>query len=69
MRSSFTSRTGFALAKTPNYRRQAQRRRWIVVGAVLSLALASGVIGSLTTPKGEVLARSTTGPFSYFPHS
>ncbi|THD77967.1 MAG: hypothetical protein E7812_12285 [Phenylobacterium sp.] len=69
MRSSFTSRNGFALMKTPNYRRLAARRRWMVVGAVLGLALASGLIGSLTASKGDLLARPTTGPFSYFPHS
>ena len=69
MRSSFTSRTGFALMKTPNYRRQAARRRLMVIGAVLGLALVSGLIGSLTAPRGDVLARTTTGPFSYFPHS
>jgi hypothetical protein len=69
MRTSFTSRTGFALAKTPSYRQQATRRRLMVVCALLGLALASGLIGSLTAPKGETLSRSTTGPFSYFPHS
>ena len=68
MRSSFVSRGGFALAKTPSYRQQAARRRMMAVIAVLSLALASGVIGTLTAPKGEVLAKITTGPFSYFPH-
>jgi hypothetical protein len=68
MRSSFVSRGGFALTKTPNYRQQAARRRLMVVCAVLALALASGLIGTLTAPKGEVLAKVTTGPFSYVPH-
>lgn len=69
MRTSFTSRSGFVLAKSPNYRQQAARRRLMVVCAVLGLALASGVIGTLSAPHhGEELARST-GPFSYFPHS
>jgi hypothetical protein len=68
MRSSFVSHSGFALAKTPNYRQQAVRRRLMVVCAVLALALASGVIGTLTAPKGEVPAAVSTGPFSYVPH-
>lgn len=66
MRSSFVSRNGFALAKSPNYRQQASRRRLMVVCAVLGVALASGLLGSLTAPKGE--AAAPTGPFSYFPH-
>ena len=69
MRSSFTSRSGFALMKTPSYRQQATRRRLMVVCAVLGLALASGLIGSLTAPKGDAVAQASTGPFSYFPHS
>jgi hypothetical protein len=68
MRSSFVSRSGFALAKTPNYRQQAARRRLMAVCAVLGLALASGLIGTMTAPKGDVLAKITTGPFSYVPH-
>jgi len=69
MRTSFTSRSGFVLAKSPNYRQQAARRRLMVICAVLGLALASGLVGTLTTSHhGEELARST-GPFSYFPHS
>ena len=66
MRSSFASRDGFTLLKSPNYRRQAARRRLIVICALLGLALASGVVGSLATPRGD--ARPATGPFSYFPH-
>ncbi|HEX3700014.1 MAG TPA: hypothetical protein VHV27_05005 [Phenylobacterium sp.] len=70
MRSSFTPRSGSALLKTPSYRQQATRRRLMVICAVLGLALASGLIGSLTAPKADLLARtSVTGPFSYFPHS
>jgi hypothetical protein len=69
MRSSFTSRSGSALAKSPNYRQQAARRRLMVICAVMALALASGLIGTLTAPHhGDQLANST-GPFSYFPHS
>jgi hypothetical protein len=68
MRSSFAPRGGFALLKTPNYRQQAARRRLMAVCTVLALALASGLIGTLTAPKGEVAAKVVTGPFSYFPH-
>jgi nitrous oxide reductase len=69
MRSSLGTRHGLVLTKTPNYRQQATRRRLMAVCAILGLALASGLIGSLTAPKGEVLAKAAaTGPFSYFPH-
>jgi len=69
MRSSFVSRSGFVLAKSPSYRQQATRRRMMVICAVLALALASGLVGTLTASHhDEELARST-GPFSYFPHS
>lgn len=70
MRSSFSSRSGFILVKSPSYRQQATRRRLAVICAALALALASGLIGSLTATKGTALAQSgRTGPFSYFPHS
>jgi hypothetical protein len=62
------SRGGIGLMKTPSYRQQAARRRLMVICAVLGLALASGLIGSLTSPRGEVAATVSTGPFSYFPH-
>jgi len=68
MRSSYGLRGGFALMKTPNYRQQAARRRLMAICAILGLALASGLIGSLTAPKAEMTAKVTTGPFSYFPH-
>lgn len=68
MRSDFGLRGGFALVRTPNYRQQAARRRLMAVCVVLGLALASGLIGVLTTPRGEVMATVATGPFSYFPH-
>ena len=68
MRSSFVSRSGFVLAKTPSHRQQVARRRLVVVAAVLALALASGLIGSLTTrPNAEPVGQAHTGPFSYFP--
>ena len=68
MRSSFVSRTGLGLMKTPSYRQQATRRRLMAVCAILALALASGLVGTLTAPKGEAPGSGATGPFSYFPH-
>jgi hypothetical protein len=53
--------------KTPNARQQANRRRLAVIAAVLGLALVSGAIGLLSHPSGDVMAKATTGPFSYFP--
>lgn len=63
----FASRGGFTLMKTPSHRQQATRRRLMVICGVLALALASGVIGSLTHTRGEVAGKAETGPFSYFP--
>jgi hypothetical protein len=69
MRSSFAVHTGLQLAKTPNYRERAARRRLVVGGALLALALASGMIGALTAPRPDTVAAQPahTGPFSYFP--
>jgi len=67
MRSSFDSRSGFVLVRTPNYRHQQTRRRLLVISAVLGLALASGLIGSMTGPRLDSHAHASTGPFSYFP--
>jgi hypothetical protein len=70
-RSSFAARTGPILMRTPSYRQQALRRRLMVMCAVLGLALASGVLGSLATAPPARTAAATipaaTGPFSYFP--
>jgi hypothetical protein len=66
MRSSFAARGGLLL-KSPNHRQQATRRRLMVVCAILALAIASGLIGSLTHPTEDLFAKPTTGPFSYFP--
>ena len=68
MRSGFAPRGGFTLMKTTNYLQQAARRRIAVICAVLALATASGVIGSLTAPVGQDTGRAATGPFRYFPH-
>lgn len=68
MRSSFASRAGLRLAKTPSHRDQVARRRLAVIGAILGLAFVSGLIGWATAPGGASLpAAPQTGPFSYFP--
>jgi len=69
MRSSFSSRSGFVLIKSPSYRQQAARRRLALIAGVLGLALASGLLGSLTANRHELAQAGTMGPFSYFPHS
>jgi hypothetical protein len=67
VRSSFASRSGLTLLKTPSHRQQAGRRRLVVICTVLAMALASGLIGSLAHSGGEVSGKPQTGPFSYFP--
>jgi len=65
MRSDSAIGRGPMLMKTPNYRRQAGRRRLAVVGGVVALAAASALVGALTQPASS--PRTATGPFSYFP--
>jgi hypothetical protein len=67
MRSSFASHRGLTLMKTPNSRHEASRRRLTVACAMVGLALISGVIGTLAHAPSDVSAKSSTGPFSYFP--
>lgn len=67
MRSQFASRSGLGLIKSPSVRQQSTRRRLAVICGVLALALASGLIGSLTRPDALQPDRTHTGPFSYFP--
>lgn len=67
MRSSFATGRAAMLMKTPSHRQEATRRRLAVACAVLGLALASGVIGSLAHPISAPSSRPATGPFSYFP--
>ena len=64
MRSGFAPRGGFVLMKSPSQRQEALRRRAVVACAFLALAIASGVIGSLT---GSTAANRPTPAFSYFP--
>ena len=67
MRSSFASERGLTLMKTPSARQQAGRRRLAIACAMAGLALASGLIGTLTHAPSEAAAKAGTGPFSYFP--
>ncbi len=67
MRSHFASPRGLTLMKTPSARQEASRRRWAVACAMVGLALASGLIGTLSHRPSEVVAKASTGPFSYFP--
>jgi hypothetical protein len=67
MRSSFAARGGHLL-KSPNYRQQAARRRLMAACAVVALALAAGLIGTLSAHRDMAATNAATGPFSYFPH-
>lgn len=67
MRNAFAPRDGAILIKTPSHRQRRLRRRLGVFGGMAALALAGGLIGSLSHHDGEQLGRPHTGPFSYFP--
>lgn len=67
MRSSFAKQRGLTLMKTPTAREQAGRRRLAIACAMVGLALASGLVGTLTHRSMEVAGKASTGPFSYFP--
>ena len=67
MRNSFVAETGLKLTRSPSARQQVMRRRLAVVGGLAALAVASAVVGSLTTPHRSGGATAATGPFSYFP--
>jgi len=68
MPSTLVSRTVPVLTRTPSYRQQAGRRRLAVLCAIMGLAIASGVIGSLAHPQPKPTAvAEANGPFSYFP--
>lgn len=67
MHPAFAPRRGPMLMKTPTHRQQTVRRRLAVICAMLGVALASGLIGSLIHPASQVSSRPATGPFSYIP--
>lgn len=67
MRSTFAPHRGVQLMKTPSHRQQVARRRWIVAGGMLALALASGTVGVMTA-QPDLRGSVETGPFSYFPY-
>lgn len=68
MPSSFLGSSGRTLARSPNHRQQAGRRRLAVLCAIVALAIASGVIGSLVRPGERPPANQVAmGPFSYIP--
>ncbi len=67
MRSSLTATKGLKLIRGRSLREDAQRRWWVVGGAVAGLAIASGLVGYLTTPDASGRETGRTGPFSYFP--
>ena len=55
------------LSRSPSYRQQALRRRMVVGGAIVGVALASAALGALVRPAQPLPAHADTGPFSYFP--
>jgi anti-sigma factor RsiW len=67
MRSGFAFGRGAILMKTPSARQQVLRRRLAVACAVMGLALASGLLGSMIHPAAASSKPAVTGPFSYFP--
>jgi hypothetical protein len=70
MRTSFATGRGAALLKTPSHRQRTERRRLTVLCAILAVALASGVAGSLIHPQSAPTAptaATAASPFSYFP--
>jgi hypothetical protein len=68
MREIFGSRDSSVLVKSPNLRQQGARRRRVALCGVLGLAVASGVIGAVSSPRGaDPIGQLRTGPFSYFP--
>lgn len=67
MRSSLIATKGLKLVRSPSARQEAARRRLAVLGAVVSLAVLSGLVGHLTAPPSSVELAARTGPFSYFP--
>jgi hypothetical protein len=67
MRSGFATGRASILKMSPNHRQQASRRRLAILCALVGLALASGMVGSLVHPASSLSSRPSTGPFSYIP--
>ncbi|WP_293677874.1 hypothetical protein [uncultured Phenylobacterium sp.] len=67
MKSSFAAQTGLKLARSPSAQQLAMRRRLVALGAVIGLAMVSGLLGVLTVPPGPIEPPARAGPFSYFP--
>jgi hypothetical protein len=65
MRSSFISMRGAPLRRTLNVRQQTARRLALVLGAMLTLAVVSALIGAATTQVDASTDGPRTGPFSY----
>jgi hypothetical protein len=60
-------RAGLGLSRRPSNRQQSVRRRLVIGGAIVGLALASAALGVLVRPAQPLPAHAATGPFSYFP--
>ena len=67
MRSSLVATKGLKLVRSRSVGEDIARRRLAVVGAVVGLAVVSGLLGYLTAPSGSAELAAATGPFSYFP--
>ena len=66
IQSGYNARRGPILTMTPNHRQLIWRRRLVILGAVLALALASGLVGSLRRAS-PASSPPAANPFSYFP--
>lgn len=58
---------GLVLFSTPSRRQRMARRRWMAVGAVLSIAVAGGVLGQMSSVRDDAARPVPPGPFSYLP--
>ena len=56
---------GLPLMKTMSVRDRSSRRWAMITAAFLGLAIASGLVGAMTHPPGDVGARPFTAPLSY----
>ncbi len=58
---------GLVLFSTPNRRQRLARRRWMALGVVLSIAVAGGVLGEMSTVRDDATRPVPPGPFSQLP--